>query len=139
MESDITNEHIRINLESWKKAGIPVPAAYKSWCIEHGRLDLLDSCKPNLSAEAAFLPVPSRQELAEMFGLKLGADLSLESLEEPASEEDINAMLNLALETMARDLGIKLPANIANESKIDMPDEGELPSMEEIFGMKRKE
>jgi hypothetical protein len=138
MESDLTNEHIRINLESWKKAGIPVPAAYRDWCIEHGRLDLLDSCKSNLSAEAVFLPVPSRQELAEMFGLKLGSDIAHEALELPATEEDINSMLNLALEAMARDLGIPIPKDIAHESS-EIDKNGELPSMEEIFGLKRKE
>lgn len=131
---------IEINLESWKKVGIPVPKAYEDWCIQHGRLDLLDGNKPNLSAESAFLPVPSRQELAEMFGLKLGADIAHESSIEPVSEEDINSMLNLALEAMARDLGIPIPKEIAGESKENSgPIEEDLPTMEEIFGMKRKE
>jgi hypothetical protein len=129
---------MELNIESWKKVGIPIPEAYRNWCMEHGREDLLDGNKPNLSAESAFLPVPSRQELAEMFGLKLGSDISSEALELPTTEEDINAMLNLALETMARDLGIKLPQNIANES-MDIDPNGELPSMEEIFGLKLKE
>lgn len=135
MENNNIEEAIKLNIESWNKAGYPIPEAYKNWCIEHGREDLLGGNKPNLSAETAFLPLPSRGELAAMFGIDLPADLAHESLEEPASEEDIDAMLNLALETMARDLGIKIPANLTKESS-DIDPNGELPSMKEIFGIK---
>lgn len=144
MKNNNIEEAMKLNIESWNRAGFAIPEPIKSWCRENGREDLIDCNKPNLSAETAFLPVPSRQELAEMLGVKLSGDLTHESLAptearvEPASEEDINAMLNLALEAMARDLGIPLPTNIANES-MDIDKNGELPSMEEIFGIKRKE
>lgn len=126
---------IEINLESWKKVGIAIPESYKSWCLEHGREDLLDCNKPNLSAESQFLPLPSRGELAAMFGLEIGSDIAHESSIEPATEEDVNAMLNLALEAMARDLGIPIPKDIAKESE-DIDPNGELPSMQEIFAGK---
>ena len=32
---------IEINIESWRKVGFPIPEAYKNWCIQHGREDLL--------------------------------------------------------------------------------------------------
>jgi len=138
MENNNIEEAIKLNIESWNKVGFPIPEAYKNWCIEHGREDLLDGNKPNLSAESAFLPVPSRAELAGMFGLELSA-ISSETLEEPVSEEDINSMLNLALEAMARDLGIEIPEGIITGESREYDKNGELPSMEEIFGMKRKE
>jgi hypothetical protein len=125
---------IELNIESWNKAGYPIPEAYKNWCIEHGREDLLGE----ISAESQFLPLPSRRELAEMFGLKIGSDIAHESLELPATEADVDSMMRFALEAMARDLNIPIPKDIAKESE-DIDPNGELPSMEEIFGMKRKE
>jgi len=125
MENNNIEEAIKLNIESWNKAGYPIPEAYKNWCIEHGRDDLLGGNKPNLSAETAFLPLPSRGELAAMFGIDLPADLAHESAEKPATEADMGAMINLAIEQMARDLGVEIP------TKESMP--GELLSMEEIF------
>jgi len=132
MENTFREKAMEINIEAWRKVGFPIPEAYKNWCMEHGREDLLGDAP---SAESGFSPLPSRGELAAMFGIDLPADLAHESLEEPASEEDIDAMLNLALETMARDLGIKIPANLTKESS-DIDPNGELPSMKEIFGIK---
>ena len=108
MENNNIEEAIKLNIESWNKAGYPIPEAYKNWCIEHGREDLLGGNKPNLSAETAFLPLPSRGELAAMFGIDLPADLAHESAEEPATEADMDAMINLAIEQMARDFGVEI-------------------------------
>ena len=96
---------MELNIESWNKAGYPIPEAYKNWCIEHGREDLLGDAP---SAETAFLPLPSRGELAAMFGIDLPADLAHESAEEPATEADMDAMIDLAIEQMARDFGVNI-------------------------------
>ena len=108
MENTFMEKAMEINIESWRKAGYPIPEAYKNWCIEHGREGLLGGNKPNLSAETAFLPLPSRGELAAMFGIDLPADLAHESAEEPATEADMDAMINLAIEQMAHDFGVNI-------------------------------
>ena len=122
MENTFVERAIEINIESWRKVGFPIPEAYKNWCMEHGREDLLGDAP---SAESGFSPLPSRGELAAMFGIDLPADLAHESAEEPATEADMGALINLAIEQMARDLGVEIP------TKESMP--GELLSMEEIF------
>lgn len=133
MENNLTSEHIKMGIEAYTKYNLPVPDGLKDWCKANGREDLLGE----ISVESQFLPLPSRAELAEMLGVKLPADMAHESLEEPATEADVDSMMRFALEGMARDLNIELPANLTSESEYDK--NGELPSMEEIFGMKRKE
>ena len=96
---------MEINIESWRKAGYPIPEAYKNWCIEHGREDLLGDAP---SAESGFSPLPSAYELAKILGVTLPADFVVESAEKPATEADMDAMINLAIEQMARDFGVNI-------------------------------
>jgi len=96
---------IKVGIEAYRKYNLPVSDGLKNWCIEHGREDLLGDAP---SAETAFLPLPSRGELAAMFGIDLPADLAHESAEEPATEADMDAMINLAIEQMARDFGVEV-------------------------------
>jgi len=41
MENTFMEKAMEINIESWRKVGFPIPEAYKNWCIQHGREDLL--------------------------------------------------------------------------------------------------
>ena len=98
---------IKVGIEAYRKYNLPVSDGLKNWCIEHGREDLLgEEYAP--SAESGFSPMPSRGELAAMFGIDLPADLAHESAEEPATEADMDAMINLAIEQMARDFGVNI-------------------------------
>lgn len=124
---------IELNIESWNKAGYPIPETYKQWCMEHGREDLLGE----ISAESAFLPLPSTHELAEMLGVSLPDDFVVES--RPTTESDMDSMIDLAIEQWARDLGIEIPEGIITGESSEIDKNGELPTMEEIFGMKLKE
>ena len=108
---------MELNIESWNKAGYPIPEAYKNWCTLHGREDLLGIESDNF--------LPSAYGLASLLGVTLPADFVVESAEKPATGADMGAMINLAIEQMARDLGVEIP------TKESMP--GELLSMEEIF------
>ena len=107
MENTFMEKAMEINIESWRKAGYPIPEAYKNWCIEHGREDLLgEEYAP--SAESGFSPLPSAHELAKILGVTLPADFVVESAEEPATEADMDAMINLAIEQMAHDFGVEI-------------------------------
>ena len=107
MENTFMEKAMEINIESWRKAGYPIPEAYKNWCIEHGREDLLgEEYAP--SAESGFSPLPSAHELAKILGVTLPADFVVESAEEPASESEISALIDLAIEQMARDFGVEI-------------------------------
>jgi len=113
---------IKVGIEAYRKYNLPVSDGLKNWCIEHGREDLLGDAP---SAESGFSPLPSAHELAKILGVTLPDEFVVESAEEPATEADMDAMINLAIEQMVRDLGVEIP------TKESMP--GELLSMEEIF------
>jgi len=107
MENTNMEKAMEINIESWRKVGYPIPEAYKNWCTLHGREDLLgEEYAP--SAESGFSPMPSAHELAKILGVTLPADFVVESAEEPATEADMDAMINLAIEQMARDFGVEI-------------------------------
>lgn len=84
MESNNIEEAIKLNIESWNKAGYPIPEAYKNWCIEHGREDLLGIESGNF--------LPSAYELAEMLSVNLSADFVVESRPTTESENGIDSL-----------------------------------------------
>ena len=100
MENTFMEKAMEINIESWRKVGYPIPEAYKNWCTLHGREDLLGIESGNF--------LPSAYGLAETLGVDLPADFVVESTEEPASESEISALIDLAIEQMARDFGVNI-------------------------------
>ena len=100
MENTFMEKAMEINIESWRKVGYPKPEAYKNLCTLHGREDLLGIESDNF--------LPSAYELAEMLSVNLPADFVVESAEKPATEADMGAMINLAIEQMARDFGVNI-------------------------------
>ena len=98
---------IKVGIEAYRKYNLPVSDGLKNWCIEHGREDLLgEEYAP--SAESGFSPLPSAHELAKILGVTLPADFVVESAEEPATEADMDALIDLAIEQMARDFGVNI-------------------------------
>lgn len=107
MENTFMEKAMEANIESWRKVGYPIPEAYKNWCTLHGREDLLgEEYAP--SAESGFSPMPSAHELAKILGVTLPDEFVVESAEKPATEADMDAMINLAIEQMARDFGVNI-------------------------------
>jgi len=100
MENTFMEKAMEINIESWRKVGYPIPEAYKNWCTLHGREDLLGIESDNF--------LPSAYGLASLLGVDLPADFVVESTEEPASESEISALIDLAIEQMARDFGVNI-------------------------------
>ena len=100
MQNTFVEKAMEINIESWRKVGYPIPEAYKNWCTLHGREDLLGIESDNF--------LPSAYELAEMLSVDLPADFVAESAKEPATEADMDAMITLAIEQMARDFGVNI-------------------------------
>ena len=98
MENTFMEKAMEINIESWRKIGYPIPEAYKNWCTLHGREDLLGIESDNF--------LPSAYELAEMLSVNLPADFVVES--RPTTEADMDALINLAIEQMARDFGVNI-------------------------------
>ena len=98
MENTFMEKAMEINIESWRKVGYPIPEAYKNWCTLHGREDLLGIESDNF--------LPSAYELAEMLSVNLPADFVVES--RPTTEADMDALINLAIEQMARDFGVNI-------------------------------
>lgn len=96
---------IKVAIESFTRHNLPIPDGLTNWCIEHGREDLLGDAP---SAESGFSPMPSAHELAKILGVTLPADFVVESTEEPATEADMDAMIDLAIEQMARDFGVEI-------------------------------
>ena len=91
---------IKVAIESFTRHNLPVPDGLTNWCIEHSREDLL-------AAESdSFLP--TREQFASLLGVTLPADFVVESAEEPASESEISALIDLAIEQMARDFGVNI-------------------------------
>jgi hypothetical protein len=100
MENTFMEKAMEINIESWRKVGYPIPEAYKNWCTLHGREDLLGIESDNF--------LPSAYGLASLLGVTLPADFVVKSAEEPATEADMGALINLAIEQMARDFGVEI-------------------------------
>lgn len=96
---------IKVGIEAYRKYNLPVSDGLKNWCIEHGREDLLGDAP---SAESGFSPMPSAHELAKILGVTLPADFVVESAEEPATEADMDALIDLAIEQMAHDFGVEI-------------------------------
>ena len=91
---------IKVAIESFTRHNLPIPDGLTNWCIEHSREDLL-------AAESdSFLP--TREQFASLLGVTLPADFVVESAEEPATEADMDALINLAIEQMARDFGVNI-------------------------------
>jgi len=84
MENNNIEEAIKLNIESWNKAGFPIPEAYKNWCTLHGREDLLGIESDNF--------LPSAYELAEMLSVNLPADFVVESRPTTESENGIDSL-----------------------------------------------
>ena len=100
MENTFMEKAMEANIESWRKVGYPIPEAYKNWCTLHGREDLLGIESDNF--------LPSAYGLASLLGVTLPDEFVVESAEEPATEADMDAMINLAIEQMARDFGVEI-------------------------------
>ena len=100
MENTFMEKAMEANIESWRKVGYPIPEAYKNWCTLHGREDLLGIESGNF--------LPSAYGLAETLGVDLPAGFVVESTEEPASESEISALIDIAVEQMARDFGVEI-------------------------------
>ena len=96
---------IKVGIDAYRKYNLPVSDGLKNWCIEHGREDLLGDAP---SAESGFSPMPSAHELAKILGVDLPADFVVESREAPALESEISALIDLAIEQMARDFGVNI-------------------------------
>lgn len=91
---------IKIAIESFTRHNLPVPDGLTDWCVEHSREDLLAAESDNF--------LPSAEEFAKMLGVNIPDGFVVESREAPASESDMDALINLAIEQMARDFGVNI-------------------------------
>ncbi|GAB6265909.1 MAG: hypothetical protein STSR0001_13550 [Methanothrix sp.] len=91
---------IKVAIESFTRHNLPVPDGLTNWCVEHSREDLLAAESDNF--------LPSAEEFASLLGVNLPADFVVESAEKPASESEISALIDLAIEQMARDFGVNM-------------------------------
>lgn len=89
---------IKVAIESFTRHNLPVPDGLTNWCIEHSREDLLAAESDNF--------LPSTEEFAKMLGVNIPDGFVVESREAPASESDMDALIDLAIEQMARDFGV---------------------------------
>lgn len=91
---------IKVAIESFTRHNLPIPDGLTNWCIEHGREDLLAAESDNF--------LPSTEEFAKMLGVNIPDGFVVESREAPASESDMDALIDLAIEQMARDFGVNI-------------------------------
>ena len=91
---------IKVAIESFTRHNLHVPEGLTNWCIEHSREDLLAAESDNF--------LPSTEEFAKMLGVNIPDGFVVESREAPASESEISALIDLAIEQMAHDFGVEI-------------------------------
>lgn len=91
---------IKVAIESFTRHNLHVPDGLTNWCIEHSREDLLAAESDNF--------LPSTEEFAKMLGVNIPDGFVVESAEKPATGSEISALIDLAIEQMARDFGVNI-------------------------------